>query len=186
MTAEQLPNTEPITLDVEGLDEFFDTPASVSRDPGETVTQGISFKDACAHYGLKATALRTRIKAGEIAAEKVDGPNGPEWRVFPERVPQPFRNSSVTLSSPIREVSDNRLLDMIQELQNKLDIANRELQGANYRVGYLENQVLERERDVQELGTQIKLLTDSQNGHRKWWHRFMSWFREGIDGQKKA
>jgi hypothetical protein len=120
--------------------------------------------------------LRSRIKSGEIAAEKVEGPNGPEWRIFPARVTQPFRDPYVTVATP----ADNRLLDMIQELQHKLDGANRELQGANYRVGYLENQVHERERELDTHKEQLKLLTDSQERHRRWWHRFMSYFGAGV------
>jgi predicted nucleic acid-binding Zn-ribbon protein len=64
---------------------------------------------------------------------------------------------------------------MVEALQAKLDKAHHELQAANYRVGYLENQVTERERDIQELDGTLKLLTDSQH-KGGWWARFSSWF----------
>jgi hypothetical protein len=69
-------------------------------------------------------------------------------------------------------------LDIIQELQSKLDTANRELQGASYRVGYLENQIVEREQDILSRDGQIKLLTDSQH-KQGWWARFSTWFFKG-------
>jgi hypothetical protein len=54
------------------------------------------------------------------------------------------------------------------ELDTKLAEAQREIQGAAYRNGYLESQ-LEIERE------QVKLLTDSQH-KAGWWHRLSSWF----------
>lgn len=159
-----------------GMDDLFETVAQPLRDPSGTLSPGLTFKEACDYYKLKPTALRTRIKAGEIAAEKIEGLNGPEWRVYTATVAQPLRDSFVTVAQPLREVPDNRLLDLVEDLQDKLERANRELQAANYRVGYLENQVSERERDIQELDGTVKLLTDSQ--HRTgWWTKFGSWFK---------
>ncbi|MBJ7900926.1 MAG: hypothetical protein GC158_13655 [Cyanobacteria bacterium RI_101] len=180
-------------LSVDGFEEVFDAEAVPSRQPGDTVpqgrcegsesvSQGLSFKEACSFYGLKATALRSRIKTGKIAAEKIDGLNGPEWRIYPEAVSQGSHNRNNTGAAAFRhpgdtvtDTVDNRLLDMIDDLQVKLEKANKDLQAATYRVGYLENQVIEREDDIQQLDVQMKLLTDSQH-KTGWWDRFYSWF----------
>jgi hypothetical protein len=44
----------------------------------------------------------------------------------------------------------------------------QKLEAANYRIGWLESQLLEREKD-------IKLLTDSQHKD-SWWAGFKKWF----------
>lgn len=181
------------SLSVDGFEEVFDAEAVPSRHPADTVPQGrressesvslgLSFKEACSYYGLKATALRSRIKTGKIAAEKVEGLNGPEWRIYPEAASQGPHNRNDTGAAPFRhpgdtvtESVDSRLLNMINDLQVKLEKANKELQAATYRVGYLENQVIEREDDIQQLDIQMKLLTDSQHKAGRW-QRFCSWF----------
>lgn len=189
----------------EGLDDFFGE-AEPSRNgntvlsqpsrnsdavsaqpfPSESATlaSGLSFKEACDFYRLKPTALRSRIKTGKVFAEKVNGTNGPEWRIYPQAlvtplrdpgdtVAEPLRDPAVavvepsrdpgdTVAEPLRDPLDSRLLDMIDTLQSKLEQANRQLQAANFRVGYLENQVSERHNDIVELTSTIKLLTDSQ------------------------
>ncbi len=60
----------------------------------------------------------------------------------------------------IEGVTQLKQLEIIQDLMQKLE-------GANYRVGWLESQLREREADVHEL----KLLVDSK--HKPgWWQRF--------------
>ncbi|WP_217697627.1 hypothetical protein, partial [Klebsiella aerogenes] len=59
------------------------------------------------------------------------------------------------------------LLDRLSDVESQLKQAQTDLQGANWRNGYLESQV-ENHRE------QIKLLTDSQH-KPKWWHRIRSW-----------
>lgn len=184
------------TSSTEGLDDLFATVqpsrngepvlAQPSHSEGATLASGLSFKDACDFYNLKPTALRSRIKTGKVSAEKVNGPNGPEWRIYPRALVTPLRNPSVveaqssrdrgdTVAEPLRDSIDSRLLDMVGDLQAKLDKANQELQAANFRVGYLENQVSERQNDIIDLTSTIKLLTDSQH-KTSWWQRFKAFF----------
>lgn len=193
-TARDVLDLEPSS--VEGLDDFFAAVeplregvpplAQPSRSGGATVAPGLSFKEACDFYNLKPTALRSRIKTGKVSADKVNGPNGPEWRIYPKALatplrnpsvvdPQPSRESSGTVAEPLRDSIDSRLLDMVSDLQTKLDKANQELQAANFRVGYLENQVSERQNDIVDLTSTIKLLTDSQH-KPSWWQRFKAFF----------
>jgi hypothetical protein len=77
----------------------------------------------------------------------------------------PVTTCSVIQSEPVpTSVETDEHLNYIQELQLKLE-------GATYRIGYLEAQ-LENER------AQIKLLTDSQH-KGGWWAKFSSWFFKG-------
>jgi hypothetical protein len=184
------------TSSTEGLDDLF-TLAQPLRN-GEplntqpfqsenaTLASGLSFKEACDFYHLKPTALRSRIKTGKVSAVKVDGPNGPEWRIYPEALVTPSRNPGDITAEPsrgpgdtvaqvFRDPIDSRLFDMIDDLQLKLEQANRQLQAANFRVGYLENQVSERHNDIIDLTSKIKLLTDSQH-KTTWWQLFKAFF----------
>ncbi len=198
------------TSSTEGLDDLFASAQPLRNseplDPqpfqseGATLASGLSFKEACDFYNLKPTALRSRIKTGKVSAEKVDGPNGPEWRIYPEALVTPLRDPSVgnaqpsrhpdgtvaeplrhpddTATQPFRDPIDSRLFDMIDDLQAKLEQANRQLQAANFRVGYLENQVSERHNDIIDLTSTIKLLTDNQQ-KPSWWQRFKAFFVKG-------
>jgi hypothetical protein len=139
-------------LAVDGFDEIFmesEPVAEPLRDAITTPPIGLTFKEACEHFGLKATALRVRIKSGEVAAEKVEGANGPEWRIYPT---QPLRNHSAGVAQPSQS---NKLLDIVQDLQAKLDRANQQLQAAGFRNGYLEAQ-------SESHKEQMKLLPDLQ------------------------
>jgi hypothetical protein len=152
--AEAAMTDHPLT--VEGLEEIFVKPERVAqpfREGDATPTDGLTFKEACNFYGVKATALRVRIKSGEISAKKIEGDNGPEWRIYP----QPSRNPISGSTQPLREPGTDILLEMLQDLQAKLDASNKQLQAASYRNGYLEAQ-LEASQET------IKLLTDSQHG----------------------
>jgi hypothetical protein len=59
-------------------------------------------------------------------------------------------------------------LEVLQQFMLKLE-------AANYRIGWLESQLHERETDVQEL----KLLVDTQRKPGWWWTKFTSWFFKG-------
>jgi hypothetical protein len=50
----------------------------------DTSAKGYSIKEAAAALGLSENAVRKRIKAGKLQADMVDGPRGPEYRVWLE------------------------------------------------------------------------------------------------------
>lgn len=155
-------------LTVEGLEEIFVEREAVAQPFHEgdaTAARGLTFKEACDFFGLKPTALRVRIKSGEIAAEKIEGTNGPEWRIYPT---QGLRRPCVQSAQPLQSPDTDKLLAMIQDLQAKLDSANQQLQAASFRNGYLESQ-------VDHHKEQIKLLTDSQH-KASWWRQAWNWF----------
>jgi len=123
---------------------------------------------------------------------KINGPFGPEWRVSEKAL--------TTLSQPLTTLGQatpvqphatpvHLVLHDIEERESELeqqDSANSQaltttnidiadlllkLEGASYRIGYLESK-------LEEKNSQIKLLTDSQ--HKPgWWAKFSSWFFKG-------
>lgn len=176
------------SVSVAGLEEVFEIDTSViegSDQPNSTVRSfapvGLTIKQASEHYGLAIPTIRLKIKTGEIPATKVNGPKGPEWRVFPEGVPADEGKGEITDSQPDSTVvealyeADRRVAEGFH--QANMNVAaliksNQELisklEAVTYRNGYLEAQLSEKE-------SQIKLLTDSQH-NAGWWGRFCSWF----------
>lgn len=59
---------------------------------------GLSVQDAAAQLGLHPKTVRQQIKLGRLHARKVEGPHGPEWRVFPDGGPS--ADGGLTVNSP--------------------------------------------------------------------------------------
>ncbi|HEY9680653.1 MAG TPA: hypothetical protein V6C86_03585 [Oculatellaceae cyanobacterium] len=171
-----------IDLTTDGLDEIFDAEAepieqNIKQGANSPPTShehgaGMSLKAACKHYRLAASTLRAKIKSGEIPAEKVQGSNGPEWRIYPNwlRFEQPKRQSDTQGAATVTPGSQsevNRLLDLIEKQAAKLEAAAGQ-------IGYLTSQLEERDKALDKQEQKIKLLTDSQ-AKRGWWFRFSSW-----------
>jgi len=151
--------------------------------------------------GSSVNALKKQLRKGTVKGHKRDTKHGSKWFVepseLPESTPVDVSNASISLEpvttcasieiapvptdaylcqEPVTTCSEiqsepvptsaetDKHLNYIQELQNKLE-------GATYRIGYLEAQ-LESER------AQVKLLTDSQH-KGGWWAKFSSWFFKG-------
>jgi excisionase family DNA binding protein len=51
--------------------------------------EGISVQEAAEHLGLNEKTVRRRIHLGQISAIKVPRPQGFEWRVYLDGIPQP-------------------------------------------------------------------------------------------------
>ena len=148
--------------------------------------------------GSSVNALKKQLRKGNVIGHKLDTKHGSKWFVEPSELSRlaptdanlcqapvttcasiesapvptdanlcqvPVTTCSVIQSEPVpTSVETDEHLNYIQELQLKLE-------GATYRIGYLEAQ-LENER------AQIKLLTDSQH-KGGWWAKFSSWFFKG-------
>lgn len=174
-------------LSLNGLEQVFEVDTTViegSANPDRRVpTRGLNIKEASQHYGLAIPTIRLKIKTGDIPAVKIDGPKGPEWRIFPDGLqdaPPPGRDTSgfsdidntvieasyeadITLSEGLHQANINvaSLIKANQDLISKLE-------AATYRNGYLEAQI---ESEKQ----QVKLLTDQLHKPAGWWPRFCSW-----------
>jgi len=178
-------------VDVDGLEDVFEADVELieqgSKHGVNTVPAGyqqgasMSLKAACRHYKMSASTLRAKIKNGEVPAQKVQGANGPEWRVFPtepsfqgsskQGAEQGCKHGVNTVSAEYQGIATpelNRLLDLIEKQAAKLETASGQ-------IGYLQSQLEERDKDLAERDNAIKLLTDSQH-KPSWWNRFSSWF----------
>ncbi|MBU6455439.1 MAG: hypothetical protein KGS72_26950 [Cyanobacteria bacterium REEB67] len=192
-------------LSLNGLDEVFDVDTTLSDDLDQASTRvpeaditvedksisGLTIKEASAHYALAVATVRLKIKLGEIPAIKVSGAKGPEWRVYPDGIPQGLDQPDITDGASVcqpddrvaedYQISDSRLaqgfhlaninvaslIEANQQLTSKLE-------SVVYRNGYLQAQ-LEAERQ------QIKLLTDQLHKptpavKENWWARLGAWF----------
>lgn len=187
----------PVSLD--GLEDVFETDTTVIEDssqadikPQQGCTDGLTIRQASQHYRLAIPTIRLRIKTGSIPAIKVDGPKGPEWRVFPNGVPQQLDQADITVQQVDAQPDNTETEEFYQAdrsiaegfHQANINVANlikanqdltAKLEGVVYRNGYLEAQ-LEAERQ------QVKLLTDQLHQPEtvpapSWWARFSAWFR---------
>lgn len=173
-------------LTVEGLEHVFepgdnggDLSPGDSTPPGDQPADIWTVDDAIRHLGVTRRTILRKLKNGELVGYKVPGPFGQEWRIHPVDKGGDFTGDLAppSLSSGDQPVSppDSGLVDefrrQILELKTENQTLQKELQGAHWRNGYLESQMLEREKE-------IKLLTDSQ---RKvgMWRRICKWLAGG-------
>lgn len=155
------------------------TPVSTLINPERWTLQ-----ETAERLSLSLVTVRRRLQKGTLKGHKVQGLNGPEWRIDPPEQTlitdrgdsdqtmiteqsDPYQTPVNTLINPDQQIV-TALLARITEVESKLSEAQNALQSASWRNGYLESQ-LESQRD------QIKLLTDSQ--HKPgWWQRFKQMF----------
>jgi len=186
---------ETDSLSVEGLEEVFDQPVHTLRSMDDEAVHTVStdldqwtISEAAQQLKLSTGTIRRRLPNGRLKGFKVEGLNGPEWRIIPpgrivEAVIESTDNPIETLASqadhgthtqiksadqPVQAVPNhpghtviNEHLEVIKEMQSKLE-------ALTYRNGYLQAQ-LENHQET------IKLLTDSQHKRGRWWS-FWSWF----------
>lgn len=177
------------TATVDGLDDLFQKTTSSEQgdDQGALLKivhgddQGVqpticnpdhwTLQVAAETLRLSIATIRRRLSKGQLAGYKIDGINGPEWRIIP-----PAQNPNTDHGHPAQSVEHpvqpviSALLGRLSDIESQLTQSQKDLQAANWRNGYLESQ-LENEREHIK---QLKLLTDSQ--HKPgWWARFKKW-----------
>jgi hypothetical protein len=188
-TARDYKKTEPAST--EGLEDLFGplaTPGQANTDQGLTTPDhpmtGLSIEEAAKALSVKPRTVLRRLQKGALTGFKIDGQFGPEWRVAnfgPLATPgqantdqglttpdQPNTHDSGVDGSELVAELRQQITELKTELDRKISEAQREIQAAAFRNGYLESQ-LEAERE------QVKLLTDSQHKTGRW-RRFYSWF----------
>lgn len=191
------PELRPLeTAAIEGLEDLF-APAIMDGQarPGhgqantshgqatpDHQSAALTIDEAAAILGVTSRTILRRLQKQSLSGFKIAGQFGPEWRVLlsnadstptqantshgqttPDHIDFQIIPSENELVTELR-----RQIDALKaELESKVSEAQREIQAASFRNGYLESQ-LENQRD------QIKLLTDSQ--HKPgWWARFKKW-----------
>jgi len=170
-------------LTVDGLEhvlEAGDTGGDLS--PGDSMAPGDrpgdmwTLDDAIRHLAVTKRTILRKLKNGELAGYKVPGPFGPEWRIYPSAkgndIADDLSPPRLSPGDPVVSPPDPGMLEelrrQISNLKSENQSLHKELQGANWRNGYLESQVQSQE-------AQLKLLTDSRHKPGRW-ARFCSWF----------
>ncbi|MGH2505921.1 MAG: helix-turn-helix domain-containing protein [Ktedonobacteraceae bacterium] len=177
-TARDYQTIEPAAID--GLEDLFgrsetlshgQIPAETVEIPAETneIPQCLTVSELVKRSGIPRSTVYRHVRSGKY--ETVRGPDG-KLRI-------PLRKNEIPVLS--HEILDDTLTDTVShdeilaETRNGTTAANvdvadllRKLEGATYRIGYLEAQ-LEAER------SQVKLLTDSLHKPSRW-AQFKKWF----------
>jgi hypothetical protein len=184
-TARNIEHLDPASTD--GLADFFEPQTStdqLSTDQGvATPDHGLTIEHAAKVLCVSSRTVLRRLQKGTLAGFKVQGQFGLEWRVSSltssaqlstsqgvatlDHGQTTYVQALTTPDQPNTELVEElrrQIADLKNELEKKVSDAQREIQAASFRNGYLESQ-LETQRD------QIKLLTDSK--HKPgWWQRF--------------
>lgn len=171
------------TLTTEGLDDLFIDVSEVQLHAVETqlhataaqsnaTARSCTVKEASELLGVPTSTIYRRIKAGKYSVIGNDEtgaqiislqlrPTAPSQLDAVETQLHAVAAQSDAVETQLDAArSDNESLAALVEMSKKLE-------AANYRIGWLESQLLEREREV-------KLLTDSQ--HKPgWWARLKKW-----------
>lgn len=172
-------NPEPVTgeqsltpVDVEGLEEFFDPVGGQSVASGQQTltTDGqvvATVSEASRLLQIPYSTLRRQVKQGKF--ETVTGADGKPRVVLPDDLAtaggQPVASIQETATSGGQTVATaqaDRLVELVER-------QSKELQAASCRIGWLESQLQEREKE-------IKLLTDSEHKKVVWWRSAWAWF----------
>lgn len=166
---------ETDVMQLEGLEQFFEpvtdttttTPTDTHADV-VTVTStptGWTLKQAADKLLVSVNTIRKRIKDRELHGYKVQGPNGPEWRITP---PTDTLSATTTESATVTNTPTiDALLKVIEGQSKQIDAMSEQLKAASDVMMYQRSQLETRDE-------QIKLLTDSQH-KAGWWQRFKSW-----------
>jgi hypothetical protein len=142
-----------ITNSLDGLEKFFEP---------QLQDGGLTFKQAVHYYGLPPAELRSKLKAGELPAVRIDTESGKKWRVYPDGVPGHMQSISTDETESTQKKDEKAApLDPTEResvLVLKEHIADLEhrLEAAAYRNGYLEMQ-------VDSLKQHVNLLTKDRD-----------------------
>ena len=177
-TDENSPNS--VILDVPGFFDYQElSDISLKRQSDKSDTNRVGVKEAARLLGITERTVWRHIKKGKLAAQLIDGHTlvtvssaDTSGQVSASRSDtvtdgQPRMSADTDHDTDIVSPTDStqafRMLDMIQNLHEKLE-------SATYRNGYLESQLVERDE-------RIKLLTDSQHSKRSLLTRFVDWLK---------
>ncbi|HEY9682157.1 MAG TPA: hypothetical protein V6C86_11305 [Oculatellaceae cyanobacterium] len=179
--AQNYQTIQPVST--EGLEDLFQP----SENHFETVDSHLVLSDshlvltvaeASVHLRMPVSTLYRRIRAGKF--KTITGPDGAlriilsnENQVILTDSHSENQNVEVILTdSHCENQSEQSELARFLELLAEKD---RRLEAATYRVGFLESQLSERQKEIEERDVAIKLLTDSQHKPSRW-AQFKKWF----------
>lgn len=151
------------------------TDSQSSVDIDVEATRFWTLSEAATNLGLSTRTILRRLKTGSLKGTKVQGANGPEWRIAPVTEVTGDKNDAlpiVTAVTPDKPSTDDTtiatLVKVIAEQSEQLRVQSEHLQAATYLIQNQHQQIVQQ-------AEQIKLLED-RSRHRAWWHRLNSWF----------
>jgi len=173
--------------DTNGLDDLFENPQLDlsngshfdSRCESMSPDLVLTAAEASTYLKIPISTIYRRIKAGRFST--LEGADGTVRIILPPKIEnenQPIptfvsndnQKVEVILSDSRDYLPENqmRTAGSVDRLLTVIDEKDKKLEAATYRIGWLESQLQEREKEV-------KLLTDSQ--HKPgWWAKFSTWF----------
>ncbi|MCC7531885.1 MAG: helix-turn-helix domain-containing protein [Candidatus Melainabacteria bacterium] len=162
--------SSPDLAAVDGLDSLFtEDTTTVMTDTGDVtaapditaeVTDWWTLQDAADNLNLSARSVLRWLKKGKLVGIKVQGTNGPEWRITPiDSEPSTVTTTTNPVMTDTGHATPREDITLVKELLQKIDVLT-------YRTGYLEAQLAAKDEH-------IKLLTD--NSCQSWWRRFGNW-----------
>lgn len=215
--AESAKEVKNLQADIDGLEQVFEadyepieadtlkiaTRAYQGGNQGgyysSSTSTGLSIKAACIHYQMSASTLRKKIRSGDIPAEKIEGINGPEWRVFAtgsgfdkghnygsNKGDYQGEKTLVTQHHESAGISHTPLLELIREQATKLEAAAGQIGYLSAENKSYQKQVLllpdleseakraqDQDKELQELKAELDRLKGS------WWYRFTRFLSGG-------
>lgn len=145
-----MPKPNPVTIsdnctDTEGMDKFFiDTPTRATDDTSHKRALEVPISQAAKILGISERTVWRKIDRGELKSKTRGSKRFVKLSVFePTTIVSPDGHTTMRDTPP----NANAVVD--------LNILLRELQSANYRVGYLES-------ENENIKEQVKLLPDLQ------------------------
>jgi hypothetical protein len=178
-------------LAMEGLETLFEgfEPGSAMRnqdeepssEPVNTVSiEVVSTEEAANRLGISSRAVIKRLKSGALQGYRDESKQRAEWKIYwkeptPEAKGTNGTNNGTGSSNrtehqePNGTGSSSYLVDLNKQLLDQLQVLT-------YKNGFLESQLLERQRDIERRDAELRLLMDSQHNKQGWWTRFCSWF----------
>lgn len=166
---------------IEGLDQIFDVVAEGLDVAGLGPAEGqqVTLVEAAKILNIARRSALRLIHEGKLDGAKDD--HG-QWLVktasLNKRISAKNQTESVIEEVAV-QVDDVHGQGWTETQANGHDELLRDvlakLEALTYRNGYLESQLSERQREIEERDQQIKLLTDSQHKPGKW-ARFRKWF----------
>lgn len=170
-------NMTPATT-TEGLDELFADATQCEavairceEDATQNATQcEYTIIEASQLLKVSPSTIYRRIKAGKY--QTTENEHGGLKVMLPRNVSQ---REAVALQYVAVDSQSDAVATHCEESDNENETLAKavvqmaqKLEAANYRIGWLESQLQEREKEV-------RLLTDAQH-QPKWWHKIRSWF----------
>ncbi len=129
--------------------------------------------EAATYLEISERTVRSRIKAGKLAAVQIERPQGYEWRVFPDGLPgginvdPPAIQPSIHLDPPVSNVEASELARLLERAHAE----NQQLAG---QVGFLQAKLQEAERTVALLmAPKDDPAPPAEPERRPWWKRWI-------------